>query len=53
MPTVLVIVRRYKSDGGEMGAIGGIPDGEDDSNPWGDHEISDLHHGGPVHVEPS
>ena len=22
-------------DGGEMGAIGGIPDGEDDSNPWG------------------
>lgn len=31
-------------DGGEMGSIGGIPDGEDDSDPWGDHEISDLHH---------
>ena len=32
-------------DGGDGGSIGGIPDGEDDSNPWGEHEISDLHHG--------
>lgn len=37
-------VASYFKDGGDAGSIGGIPDGEDFHDEWGEHEISELHH---------